>query len=133
MKSKIIGFIILSSLTSLTYAMDGNAHAHCYNAKGTERHNVQINSYHESYFNNDSQCNQTITVTYKICAQFMPCKIETNYYTISPHTEWRDTKKLGIMVSYNRSGKYNSSAETTITGPINRHEFSQAKVKICER
>ncbi len=127
----MLGCIAIMGITS-AHAMDVRAQAHCYNAKGKTKHNIQVDSIHKAYFLNDTNLPQTIIVMYKLCAQFMPCKREDFTVTVKAHTTWTHEKRLGIMISYTRLGKYRSSAETTITGPKSGREFSQAKVEVDE-
>ena len=55
MKKVILGLFCLISISiSYSYALDGRSKAYCYNTKGTERHDIQVNSLHQTHFFNDS-------------------------------------------------------------------------------
>jgi hypothetical protein len=127
---KILITVVLSFFSLNSYAMDGLAQAHAYNTKGKERHNTPFHTLHKASFYNDQDFPLNINVTYKACAQFQACDERRYTITVQPHSTWSDSTTFNKVFVYGRSGKYRSSAETTITGAINRHERSEAKIEV---
>jgi hypothetical protein len=132
MKKILCSVLMILSISQVNAGVDGRAKAICYDARGKEDHNIQVNSAHQSHFINNTEKVQTITVTYKLCAQWLPCKELKSTIPVSAHSEWHHEQRLGIMVSYHPHGKYLSRAETIITGAINRKEISEAKITVVD-
>lgn len=130
MKSILCTSLCMLAISTSAHALDGRAQAHAYNSKGSERHNAQVNSFHQASFINDTDAMQTIKVTYRICAQFHPCEDNVFNINVAPNDSWTAQIHKKLIVKYNNPGKYKTSAETTIEGPVYRREFSQAKIEI---
>jgi hypothetical protein len=132
---KIVALSCLAffSLSCHSYAMTASVHAHSFNTKGMTAHNIPFHSLHTVTFVNDTDTVQNINVFYKACAQFQDCVTKSFPVAVAPHTTWNDKFEFRKIFVYNRLGRYRSSADTSIDGPIQRMEHSEAKIEVEDR
>lgn len=91
---------------------------------------LDIQSWHEVYFNNRSDAPVTFKFRYVLCAEKWGCEVQPHEYTVNPHSEKRIDGELKRQIGYDQLGAYDYYAKTEIYGVVRDERRSDSKIAV---